>query len=662
MAEYQFETEVNKLLHLIIHSLYSNKDIFLRELISNASDALDKLKYLNISDEKYKALQFVPRIDIVFDEPNAKLIVRDTGLGMNEEDLKANLGTIAKSGTKAFLDNLSDGAKKDSSLIGQFGVGFYSAFMVAEKIEVISKKATENEVYKWTSDGKGSYQIEKVDDSSFPLIDGVEEGSFGTAIILQLNAEDSEYATRWRIEQIIKKYSNHVAFPIYLHYLDKEYGDKGEVKSETAKTEQINDTGAIWQRQKSELKEEDYNSFYKSISQDYEDPLFYIHTKAEGTQEYATLFYIPKKAPFDMYHADYKPGVKLFVKRVFITDDDKELLPTYLRFVRGVIDSEDLPLNVSREILQQNKILANIRNASVNKLLAEFKRLSEEDKEKYSSFINEFNRALKEGLYGDFEHKEELAELVRFKSTYKGAHEDAKGKEDDSKEGSKDEEKDSSKQEWVSFADYVSRMKADQKAIYYITGEDEKTCRESPHLESYKAKGIEVLIMADDIDDIVIPMLGKYKDFELKAANRLGSDDELATEEEKEKAKAKEEEMKPLLEKVKEALGDDIKEVRFSKRLFDSPSCIVVDEKDPSLQMERMMKAMGRQDYEGAKPILEINGEHAILKAINASNDKEFISDASHVLLSQALLAEKRELKEPMDFIRRLNRLVEKGL
>ena len=637
MAQYQFETEVNQLLHLIIHSLYSNKEIFLRELISNASDALDKLKYLHLSDEKYKGLQFLPRIDIVFDEDNARLTIRDTGIGMNEEDLKANLGTIAKSGTKAFLENLSDAAKKDSSLIGQFGVGFYSAFMVAEKIEVISKKATENSVYKWTSDGKGSYEIEKVDDSSFPIIDGVPEASCGTAIILELNAEDSEYATRWRIEEIIKKYSNHVAFPIYLHYMEKNYGDKGEVKSEEPKTEQINDTGAIWQRPKSELKEEDYNGFYKSLTTDYEDPLFYIHTKAEGTLEYSTLFYIPKKAPFDMYHADYKPGVKLFVKRVFITDDDKELLPTYLRFVKGIIDSEDLPLNVSREILQQNKILSNIRNASVNKLLAEFKRLSENEKEKYSTFIKEFNRPLKEGLYSDFEHKDEIAELVRFKSTTQG-------------------------DEWVSFADYVARMKPEQKAIYYITGEDEKTCRESPHLESYKAKGLEVLIMAEDIDDIVIPMLGKYKDFELKAANRLGSDEELASDEEKEASKAKEEEMKPVLEKVKEALGDEVKEVRFSKRLFDSPSCIVVDEKDPSLQMERMMRAMGRQDYETSKPILEINGEHKILKAIGESSDKDFISDASHVLLAQALLAEKRELKEPMNFIKRLNRLVEKGL
>ena len=640
MSQYKFETEVNQLLSLIIHSLYSNKEIFLRELISNASDALDKLKYLTLSNDTYKSVAFNPRIDLIFDEKKNTLTIRDTGIGMNEEDLKNNLGMIAKSGTKLFLENLSEAEKKSSSLIGQFGVGFYSAFMVAEKIEVITKKAATEKVYKWFSDGKGSYEIEEKDDTAFPIIDDVPEGACGTAIILYLNNEDSEYATRWRLEAIIKKYSNHVAFPIYLHYIDKEYDDKGEVKTESPKVDQINDTGAIWQKAKSELKEEDYNSFYKSLSQDYEDPLFYIHTKAEGTLEYATLFYVPKKAPFDMYHADYKPGVKLFVKRVFITDDDKELLPTYLRFVRGVIDSEDLPLNVSREILQQNKILSNIRNASVNKLLSEFKRLAENEKEKYSLFIKEFNRPLKEGLYSDFEHKDEIAELVRFKTTYEGVKED----------------------EWVSFADYVSRMKSDQKAIYYITAEDEKTARQSPHLESYKAKGIEVLIMAEDIDDIVIPMLGKYKEWELKAANRLGSDEELSTEEEKEKAKEKENEMKPLLEKVKEALKDEVKEVRFSQRLSDSPSCIVVDDKDPSLQMERMMKAMGRTDYEMPKPILEINADHDILKFIKDSSDNELISDASHVLLFQALLAEKREIKDPMDFIKRLNRLLVKGI
>jgi molecular chaperone HtpG len=637
MATYQFQTEVNQLLTLIIHSLYSNKEIFLREIVSNASDALDKLKYLTVSDESYKNVQFSPRIDISFDETAKTLTVRDTGIGMDDKDIISNLGTIARSGTKAFIEQLAADAKKDSNLIGQFGVGFYSAFMVANKIEVISKKASSSKVWKWTSDGKGEYDLAEADDSAFPLLEGVGEGSNGTAVVMYLNDDDKEFASRWKIEDIVKRYSDHIAFPIYLHYVKKEYGDKGEVKSEAPVAEQINDASAIWQKSKSELKDEDYTSFYKSLSHDSEDPLLHVHTKAEGTQEYTTLFFVPAKAPFDMFHADYKPGVKLFVKRVFITDDDKELLPTYLRFVRGVIDSEDLPLNVSREILQQNRILTNIQTASVKKLLSEFKKLSETDKAKYDQFVTEFNRPLKEGLYGDYAHREELADLVRFKST----HEAAESK-------------------WTSLADYVSRMKPEQKAIYYITGGDEKTLRQSPHLEAYRAKGLEVLIMDDEIDDIVIPSLGKYKEWDLKAANRAGSDEELGTEEDKKTAEEKEKTFKPVVEKIQKALGDRVKDVRLSKRLSDSPSCIVVDENDPSLQMERMMKAMGQTGMAEVKPILEINADHALVKKIQESEDEAFIADVSSVLLDQALIVEGSEIKDPADFVKRLNRLLSK--
>ncbi|HKL86268.1 MAG TPA: molecular chaperone HtpG, partial [Treponemataceae bacterium] len=381
MATHQFQTEVNQLLTLIIHSMYSNKEIFLREIVSNSSDALDKLKYLTLSNEAYKSVQFAPRIDIAFDEEKKTLTVRDTGIGMDSDDIVSNLGTIARSGTKAFIEQLESEAKKDSNLIGQFGVGFYSAFMVASKIEVISKKAATSTVWKWSSDGKGEYDLEQSDDTAFPLVDGVPEGSHGTAVVMYLTDEDKEYASRWKIEEIVKRYSDHIAFPIYLHYSKKEYDDKGKVTSEVLSADQINDASAIWQKSKADLKDEDYKGFYKSLSHDSDDPLLYVHTKAEGTQEYTTLFYVPKKAPFDMFHADYKSGVKLFVKRVFITDDDKELLPVYLRFVRGVIDSEDLPLNVSREILQQNRILTGIQTASVKKLLGEFKRLAENDKE-----------------------------------------------------------------------------------------------------------------------------------------------------------------------------------------------------------------------------------------------------------------------------------------
>lgn len=635
MAKYEFQTEVNQLLHLIIHSLYSNKEIFLRELVSNASDALDKLKYLTVSDAALKNLQFNPRIDISFNEDAATptLTIRDTGIGMNDEDIKNNLGTIARSGTKAFLEQLAADDKKDSNLIGQFGVGFYSAFMVASKIEVISKKAGENTVWKWISDGKGEYELEQTDDSAFPLIDDVPEGANGTCITLYLNNDDSEFASRWKIEDIIKRYSDHIAFPIYLHYIHKEYDDKGNEKSQAAKSEQINDASALWQKPKSKLKDEDYKNFYKSLSHDSTDPLLYVHTKAEGTLEYTTLFYVPAKAPFDMYHADYKPGVKLFVKRVFITEDEKELLPVYLRFVRGIIDSEDLPLNVSREILQQNRILNNIRSASVKKLLGEFKKLSENDKEKYETFIAEYNRPLKEGLYSDYEHRDELLELIRFRTT-------------------------NEENTWTSLADYVQRMKEGQKAIYYITGGDEKALRQSPHLEAYKAKGFEVLIMPDEIDDIVIPSVGKYKDWELKAANRAGSDEELSTDEEKKEAKQKEKDFKPIVEKIKTALGDAVKEVRLSKRLADSPSCIVVDENDPSLQMERMMRAMGQQLRGEVKPILEINAEHPILQRLKDTDDEALIADTAFVLLDQALLLEGSTLKDTADFVKRLNKLL----
>lgn len=619
MSQHQFQTEVSQLLHLIIHSLYSNREIFLRELVSNSSDALDKLKYLTVADEAYKSIVFEPRIDISFNRDEKTLTISDTGIGMNEEDLITSLGTIARSGTRAFLEKLSADAKKDSNLIGQFGVGFYSAFMVAQKIEVITRKAGEGAAWKWTSDGKESYEIESA-----------QRDSHGTTVILHLNEEDLEFANRWTIEDIIKRYSNHVAFPIYLTYEEKEYDDKGKETGSKTKTERINAGTAIWRQAKTELKDEDYNEFYKQIAHDTEDPLLYVHTKAEGTLEYVTLFYVPKKAPFDLYNADYKPGVKLYVKRVFITDDDKELMPTYLRFVRGVIDSEDLPLNVSREILQQNRILQNIRNASVKKLLSEFKALADNNRGKWEIFISQFNRPLKEGLYQDFANRETLQELVRFKSTVV--------------EG------------WTSFADYVSRMKSDQKAIYYITGGDEKTLKASPLLEAYKAKGIEVLIMDDEIDDIVIPSLFKYKDYDLKAVNRSGADEELDTQKDKDAEKA----LEPVIEKIKKALGDRVKDVKLSRRLQDSPSCIVADENDPSIQFAQMLRAMGQTELPEVKPILEVNGSHPIITALKDETNEDHISDVATVLLDQALLVEGIKLQDPADFVKRLNRLLSK--
>ncbi|MCL2374765.1 MAG: molecular chaperone HtpG, partial [Treponema sp.] len=431
MAQRQFQTEVSQLLHLIIHSLYSNREIFLRELVSNASDALDKLKYLSVAEEAYKQISFDPRIDISFNKDAKTFTVSDNGIGMNEQDLEDSLGTIARSGTKAFVEQLSADAKKDSNLIGQFGVGFYSAFMVAEKIEVITRKAAaQDAAWKWSSDGKTGYDIE-----------AASRDSHGTTVTLYLSEEGLEFANRWAIEDIIKRYSNHVAFPIYLTYDEKEWdnenqGSSGKEKGSQTKTDRINSGTALWRRAKTEIADNDYKEFYKQISHDNDEPLFYVHTRAEGTLEYSTLFYVPQKAPFDMYQVNYKPGVKLYVKRVFITDDEKELMPTWLRFVRGVIDSEDLPLNVSREILQQNKILANIKSASVKKLLSEFKALAdkaavgdEEARKKWDTFVSQFNRPLKEGLYQEFANREALADLVRFKS--------------------------STTEGWTSFADYV---------------------------------------------------------------------------------------------------------------------------------------------------------------------------------------------------------------
>lgn len=622
MSRHEFQTEVNQLLHLIIHSLYSNSEIFLRELVSNSSDALDKLKYLTLTDDAYKSLKFDPRIDISFDEKDKKTIsVSDTGIGMDEADLVEQLGTIARSGTKSFLSKLSGDAKKDSNLIGQFGVGFYSAFMVAEKVEVVTKKAGTDQAYRWSSDGRGSYDIEEA-----------TREDHGTTVTLHLMDDGKEFASRWRLEGIIKKYSNHVAFPIYLHYEKVEYDDKGAEKSRTPAEEQINSASAMWRKPKNDLSEEDYNNFYKNLGHDTEEPLTYLHTRAEGTLEYTTLFYVPKKAPFDMYQVDYQPGVRLYVKRVFITDDAKELMPAYLRFVRGVIDSEDLPLNVSREILQENRVLASIRSQSVKKLLNEFSRLAQEEPEKFQTFVQEFNRPMKEGLYTDYGNRETLLELVRFKSTKADGY--------------------------TSLAEYKERMLPDQKAIYYVTGDNIEALRKSPLLEAYKKKDIEVLLMDDEVDEIVAPTIGSYKETELKPINRSDAGEDLKDESSGEKAK----EIQPILKKIKSVLKDQVKDVVASVRLSDSPSCIVLDESDPSLKIQELLKSMGQSELPEIKPILEVNPEHAIVRRLGDLDDSALVEDLSHLLLDQAMMAENVPLKDPTDFVSRLNRVMERAL
>jgi molecular chaperone HtpG len=627
MEQKKFKTEVSELLQLIIHSLYSNKEIFLRELISNASDALDKLKYLSLTDEKLKGLSFEPRIDLSFTEGDKRtLTISDNGVGMGHDDLTDNLGTIASSGTKKFLASLTEEQKKDSNLIGQFGVGFYSAFMVAEKIEVVSRKAGEETAYRWSSTGKGSYTLEET----------TREGQ-GTTIVLHLNEDGTEYANRWELQQLVKKYSDHVAYPIFLsydqeHVDDKEKDSEGNpVKTIEHKVEQINSSSALWRRSKSELKPEDYNQFYKSSTYDNEDPLFYIHTKAEGATEYATLFFVPSKAPFDMNYADYRPGVKLYVKRVFITDDEKELLPTYLRFVRGIIDSEDLPLNVSREILQQNRVMTSIRNASVKKLLGEFQQISEQNPELYTKFITEYNRPLKEGLYGDYANRDALLELVRFKS--------------------------STQEGFVSLKSYKERMPADQKSIYYITGGNASTLKSSPLLEAYKKKGYEVLVMDDDIDDIVVGSLGTYKELPLKAINKSGAIDDLKDGKEEKDAKQSEQ-SETIVKKIKETLGEKVKDVVASSRLVDSPAIVVVDENDPSVQMQQILKTMGQGSFEESKPILEVNVEDPMVTKIAGTDDKEYLDNLCSVLLDQALLAEGVMPKDPVSFTKKLHRLL----
>ncbi|MCF7823307.1 MAG: molecular chaperone HtpG [Candidatus Marinimicrobia bacterium] len=627
MTKHVFQTEVNELLHLIIHSLYSHKEIFLRELVSNASDALDKLKYLTLTEDKFKKINFDPRIDISFTDGDAgrTLTIKDTGIGMNEEDLIEHLGTIARSGTKNFLGKLSGDAKKDSNLIGQFGVGFYSSFMVADEVEVISRKAGEKDAFRWVSDGKSGFELEKT-----------VKKETGTEITLHLNDEGKEFGNRWTITEILKKYSNHIAFPVYLEYEQSNFEGEGENRKEIKelKSEQINDATAFWKKPKSSLKKKDYNEFYQTFSNDFKDPALYVHTQAEGAMDYTTLFFVPEKAPADLFYADYKPGVKLYVKRVFITDDEKELLPTYLRFIKGIIDSEDLPLNVSREILQQNRVLDNIRKASVKKLLKTFESLAKKDKE-YLAFYKQYGRPLKEGYYQDRDNRDLLEKLVRFKSSKVDGY--------------------------TSLQDYVSRMQEDQKSIYYVTGDNEATLRRSPLIEMYTKKDIEVLIADDEIDEIILPGVARFGEHEFKSVNRSNAGDELKKENEDEK-EPDDKEVAPFIKKIKKVLGDKVKDVKVSSRLTDSPSVLVADADDPTFQMQEMMRAMGQFDMPDVKPILEINLDHPILKKMKDMRKSKDFDNATELLYEQALLLEGMKLENPADFVKRLNEVLTKSL
>lgn len=615
--KFEFQTEVNDLLNLMIHSLYSNKEIFLRELISNSNDALDKLNYLCLTDEKYKSLSYTPRIDIKVDEKAKTLTISDNGIGMNKDELIANLGTIARSGTKGFMQSLSGDAKKDSSLIGQFGVGFYSAFMVASKIEVISKRALSEKAYKWTSDAK-SYEIEEA-----------SKDGFGTDIILHLN--DDEFANSWRIEEIVKKYSNHIPYPIFMDkesYVAPKEGEK-EGTYET-KNEQINKANALWRLSKSSLKEQDYNDFYKQISHDSSDPLLYIHTKAEGKIEYSTLFYVPSTEPFDLFRVDYQSGVKLYVKRVFITDDAKELLPPYLRFIKGVIDVEDLPLNVSREILQENAIMRTVKEQSVKKILSELAKVKDNDREKYIKFYKLFGKVLKEGLYGFNAEKEQILDICLFKSSKRDG--------------------------LISLKEYKEAMKEDQKSIYYISGNNENMLRNSPLLESFKKNDIEVLIMDEEIDTIVMPMVNEFDKTPLKSVSHADINDEIKNDE-----KVDESKVANTLVKMKEILKDEVKDVRLSSRLSSSAAVLIYDKNDPDFAMQEMLRQMGQgANAPKVKPILEINADHEIFAKLE--KNEAMVYDIAPLLLDMARLNEGMSLENPAKFSELLTKVMIKAI
>jgi molecular chaperone HtpG len=620
MAKHQFQTEIGQLLKLMTHSLYSNKEIFIRELISNASDAIDKFNYLRLTDETFKENDWKGEINIKLDNADNSIAFNDNGIGMNEQELMDNLGTIAKSGTKAFMESLTGDAAKDSNLIGQFGVGFYSVFMVADQVDVISKKAGEDQAYMFSTDGTGEYEIK-------PVV----KDDYGTIIYIKLKDDEKEFLGKWHTESIIKKYSNHIPYPIMLNYEEDETTGEGDdkVTKKVKKREQANEATALWTLSKTELKKEDYNEFYKTISHGDDEPLTYLHNKVEGANEYTTLFYIPKTAPMDMYRADYQPGVKLYVKRVFITDDEKELLPSYLRFVRGVIDSEDLPLNVSREILQENRILANIKQGAVKRILGAIQKLKGED---FDTFVDQYNRVIKEGIYIDQMNKETLLEIVRYKS--------------------------SGQEGLVSFDDYISRGDSEKKEIYYIVGADEKVLRHSPLLEAYKKASIEVLILDDEeVDSIVTPMIGSYKEWTLKDITTIDAPDSKTEEEKEETAK----EFKSLTDKIKEVLGEEIKEVKTSTRLTDSPSCVLKDSSDPMAGMAAMFAQMG-QEMPEIPLILEINPEHEMIKKLDGLADDGLFETISWILLDSAKLSEGLEPKDKTAFSNRIATLATKAL
>ncbi|MBF0471509.1 MAG: molecular chaperone HtpG, partial [Gammaproteobacteria bacterium] len=583
-----FETEVKQLLHLMIHSLYSNKEIFLRELVSNASDACDKLRFEALSDDALYEGDNELKIRIEFDKEAKTVTIADNGIGMNRDEVIENLGTIARSGTQAFMKSLTGDQQKDAHLIGQFGVGFYSSFIVADSVTVETRRAglTSEHGVRWISGGEGDYTIENI-----------ERDKRGTTIILHLRDDADEFADGWRLRSIIRKYSDHITLPIIMFKDPLPSADDDEKKEDEVvipEEETVNKASALWVRPKSEIGEEEYNEFYKHVSHDYEEPLLHSHNRVEGKLEYTSLLYIPKRAPFDLWDRDRKQGIKLYVKRVFIMDDAEHLMPNYLRFVRGVIDSNDLPLNISREILQHNKAIDSMRSGSVKKVLSMLEKLAKEDSEKYATFWKEFGKVMKEGPGEDYANKEQIAKLLRFSSTHN----------------------DSDLQN-VSLDDYIGRMKSGQDAIYYITADSYAAAKHSPHLEIFNKKGIEVLLMHERVDEWLSSSLHEYDGKKLKSIAKGELDlGEMEDKEEKKEQEKAAKEYKKLVERITTSLGERVKEVRITHRLTNSPACLVTEEHEMSANLERILKQVG-QDAPDVKPIMEINPEHPLVKRLD---------------------------------------------
>lgn len=617
-----FQTEVQQLLQLIIHSLYSNKEIFLREMISNASDACDRVRFASLTEKGLLEENEALGIEIELNKKKRTITVRDNGIGMNRDEVIENIGTIAHSGTRQFLEQLTGDQAKDTSLIGQFGVGFYSAFLVAEKVDLLTRKAgepAESGVH-WNSDGSGEYTIETV-----------ERPQRGTEITLTLRKEDKEFLDSFRLRSIISRYSDHVSLPIRMIKEPVSDEEKEKAKQEGPEWETVNKGSALWARPRNEITEEDYNSFYSTLSYDPEPPLAVLHNRVEGKLEYISLFFIPGKAPFDLYDREQRHGIKLYVRRIFIADDAKHLMPNYLRFMRGLVDSADLPLNVSREFLQHNREIDKIRAASVKKVLAQLKKMAGKDPEKYAKFWKAFGPALKEGIIEDMDNRDAIAKLLRFATS--------------NSEG---------EAQTVSLDDYTNRMPVKQKAIYYITADGHAAAASSPLLEIFRKNDTEVLLLSDPVDEWLVNHLHEYEGKELKSVAKGALDLEPDADEKKDKD-AEKKNFEPLLEKIRQALGEQVKEVRLSSRLVDSPSCLVADEHDIGANMERILQAMG-QEAPDSKPILELNPDHSIIAGIDPESDAA--PEWAQVLLDQAALAEGITLKDPAGYVKRVNKLL----